>query len=302
MIRLQALAVLVSWAGATLVLGQIGWFRRPRLADRIRPYTPAAAGRTAPLGILSGTSFREVIRPLARGFGDRLSRLFGVSDELSLRLARAHSPLTVTGFRSRQLGTCVGALGLGALSSLAFSPPPVIVLLLLTGLPLLSFLVLEQQALAQARRFQRRIFLELPIVTEQLGMLIGAGYSLGAGLNRLSQRGTGACATDLDQVCARVRQGLSDIDALREWAQLAEVDALTRLVNVLALHREGGDLGRLISEEARTIRNDVHRELIESIERRGQQVWIPVTVATLVPGVLFMVVPFIEAMRLFTTG
>ena len=92
------------------------------------------------------------------------------------------------------------------------------------------------------------------------------------------------------------------MDALREWARLADVDALTRLVNVLALHREGGDLGRLISEEARTIRSEVHRELIESIERRGQQVWIPVTVATLVPGVLFMVVPFIEAMRLFTTG
>ena len=75
-----------------------------------------------------------------------------------------------------------------------------------------------------------------------------------------------------------------------------------RLVAVLALNREAGDLGRLISEEARTIRGDAHRELIETIERRGQQVWIPVTVATLVPGVIFMAVPFIEAMRLFTTG
>ena len=58
----------------------------------------------------------------------------------------------------------------------------------------------------------------------------------------------------------------------------------------------------LITEEARAIRRDAHRELIETIERRGQQVWIPVTVATLVPGVLFMAVPFIEAMRLFTSG
>ena len=302
MIRLDALAILAAWAGATLLLGQIGWFRRPRLADRIRPYTPGTSGPPAPLGILSVTSFREVIRPLARGLGDRLSRVFGVSDELSVRLARAHSPLTVTAFRTRQLGAGVVALGLAALAAVATSPPPIISLLLLVGLPLLCFLVLEQRALIEAKRWQRRIFLELPVVTEQLGMLIGAGYSLGAGLNRLSQRGTGACATDLDHVCARVRQGLSDVDALREWARLADVDALTRLVSVLALHREGGDLGRLISEEARTIRSEVHRELIESIERRGQQVWIPVTVATLVPGVLFLVVPFIEAVRLFTTG
>jgi tight adherence protein C len=58
----------------------------------------------------------------------------------------------------------------------------------------------------------------------------------------------------------------------------------------------------LISEEARSIRRDVQRERVEAIERRAQQVWIPVTVAALVPGVLFLIVPFVEAMRLFTTG
>ena len=71
-------------------------------------------------------------------------------------------------------------------------------------------------------------------------------------------------------------------------------------MQVLALNREAGDLGRLISEEARAIRRDVQRELVEQIERRGQQVWIPVTVATLLPGTLFLAVPFIEAMRLFS--
>jgi hypothetical protein len=67
---------------------------------------------------------------------------------------------------------------------------------------------------------------------------------------------------------------------------VADVGALHRLVGVLALNRQSGDLGRLIGEEARVIRRDVHRELIETIERRGQQVWIPVTVAALVPGVI----------------
>jgi hypothetical protein len=45
----------------------------------------------------------------------------------------------------------------------------------------------------------------------------------------------------------------------------------------------------------------VHRDLVEIIEKRGQQVWIPVTVATLVPGLLFLAVPFTEALRLFTS-
>jgi hypothetical protein len=90
--------------------------------------------------------------------------------------------------------------------------------------------------------------------------------------------------------------------ALSEWAALAGVPAVDRLVSVLALDREAADLGRLLTEEARSVRAEVHRELVETIERRGQQVWIPVTVATLLPGVLFLAVPFVEAMSLFTSG
>ncbi len=96
---------------------------------------------------------------------------------------------------------------------------------------------------------------------------------------------------------ARVRQGRTEAEALREWAELADVDAVDRLVAVLALNREATDLGRLIAEEARKIRRDVHRELIETMEKRGQQVWIPVTVATLVPGVIFIAIPFTQALE-----
>ena len=103
-------------------------------------------------------------------------------------------------------------------------------------------------------------------------------------------------------MCGRIRQGLGEQAALVEWAELADVEALDRLVSVLALNRQAADLGRLISEEARAMRRDAQRRLIETIERRAQQVWMPVTVAALVPGVLFLVVPFVQAMRLFTTA
>jgi Flp pilus assembly protein TadB len=131
-------------------------------------------------------------------------------------------------------------------------------------------------------------------------MLLSAGYSLSAALNRLAVRGTGVAAQDLARVCGRIRQGLTEVEALREWATVAEVEALHRLVPILALNQEASDLGRLVSEEARAIRRDAHRELVETIERRSQQVWIPVTVAALVPGVLFLAVPFMQALRLFS--
>jgi Flp pilus assembly protein TadB len=130
-------------------------------------------------------------------------------------------------------------------------------------------------------------------------MLLSAGFSLGAALNRIAQRGSGATARDLQRLSGRIRQGLSEIDAIREWADILRVPALDRLVPVLAMNREASDLGRLLSDEARAIRRDVQRELVETMERRGQEVWIPVTIATLVPGVIFLAIPFIEALRLF---
>jgi Flp pilus assembly protein TadB len=231
--------------------------------------------------------------------GEQAARAFGVTESLAVRLERVHSPLDVTAFRVRQLAWAVaGLVGAGVVAAAAGQSGPVALVFVLGG-PVLAFLVVEQQLATASARWQRRIFLELPVVSEQLGMLLGAGYSLGAALSRLATRGTGACGRDLVRVTGRIRQGLTEVEALREWATVADVDALRRLVSVLSLNRQAGDLGRLIGDEARSIRRDVHRELVETIERRGQQVWIPVTVAALVPGVIFLAVPFIEALRLF---
>ena len=297
--QILALATLSLFVGSTLLLSELRWFRRRPLVDRLAPYVPGGHGAQRRGAIMSAASFGQVIGPLARAIGGAVARAFGVSEALALRLERVHSPLDVTGFRVRQLAWSGAGLVGGALAAAALGLGGVPALLFVVGGAALAFLVVEQQLAAESARWQRRIFLELPVVAEQLGMLIGAGYSLGAALGRLGSRGKGACGRDLVRVTGRVRQGLTEVEALREWAAVVDVDALDRLVGVLALNRQAGDLGRLIGDEARSVRRDVHRELVETIERRGQQVWIPVTVATLVPGVIFLAVPFIEALRLF---
>ena len=290
---------LVLWCGATLLLSERRWFSRHPLEDRLRPYVAGGWRRPSRSGVLSVDSFRDVIAPLASAIGERLGRLFGIHEALSTRLQRIHSPLDATALRVRQLGWAAAAFGLASVVTATVSPPIVVGLLLVLGGPLLAFLVIEQQIAAQSARWQRRLFLELPVISEQIGMLLTAGFSLGAALARVSERGSGACAQDLARVGRRVRQGLSDTEALREWAELADVAAVERLVSVLSLNRDTGDLGRLIAEEARSVRREVHRQLAAQLDRRAQQVWIPVTVATLVPGTIFLAVPFLQAMRLF---
>lgn len=291
------------WTGATLVLSRQRWFSRRTLADRLRPYEPgglAAAG--GPGGWLSVDSFAEVVAPLARALGARAARMVGVDEDLGVRLQRVHSDLDPTAFRVRQLGWTVAGAGAGTLVAVAARPPAAMVLLLLLGTPALAFLFVEEQLALASERRQRRLLLELPVVSEQLGMLLSAGFSLGAAIHRLADRGRGASGHDLRRVVARTRQGVTEIDALREWAAVADLDALARLVAVLALNREAGDIGRLIAEEARSIRREVQRDLIEQIERRSQQVWIPVTVAALVPGAIFIAIPFLEALRAFSAS
>ncbi len=295
-------AGLLVWCGATLVLSEVRWFSRRPLDERLRPYVAGGWQRPARSGVLSVDSFREVIGPLAATVGGRLAHVFGVHEDLATRLVRIHSPLDPTALRVRQLAWAGAGLVAGAGIASTLHLPVAVGSLVVLGAPLLAFLVVEQRVAAASARWQQRTFLELPVVAEQIGMLLSAGYSLGAALDRVARRGTGAVAQDLTRVGRRVRHGLSDVDALREWADLVDVDAVGRLVGVLSLNRDTGDLGRLIAEEARSIRREVQRQLAARIQRRAQQVWIPVTVATLVPGTLFLAVPFLQAMRLFAGG
>ena len=296
------LAGLAAFAGWALVLSELPWFRRRPLVERTAAYVPGGARHRSRPGPLSAVSWRELIEPLARAFGERLARLFGVTEPLATRLERVHATCGPTEFRVRQLGWVGVGFGSGSALVVLVPMPGVVALLVVVGAPLLAFLVVEQQLATASDRWKRHLFLELPVVAEQLGMLLGAGYSLSSALDRLARRGKGACGRDLGRVVERIRLGLSDVAALREWAAVADVIALHRLVGVLALNRQAGDLGRLIGEEARSIRRDVHRELVEAIERRAQQVWVPVTVATLVPGLIFLAVPFVEALRLFSNA
>ena len=291
---------LVLWAGSTLVLSSSRWFSRAPLAARLRPFAPdPSTNRARRPGLLSVESFRDVLRPAAAAFGELLGRLTG-SEDLATRLARVHSPLDPAAFRVRQVGRAGVGLMVGAAAAVVVRPPAAVAVLLLLGVPALTFLLTERSLQEAGIARQQRLATELPVIAEQLAMLLASGWSTGGSLQRVAERGTGVAAEDLAVVVGRIRQGLTEEEALREWRDLVDVAAADRLVAVLAMQRATTDLGRMLAAEAKAIRQDHHRRLIEQLDRRAQQVWIPVTVATLVPGAIFLSIPFIEALRLFT--
>lgn len=284
---------LLGATGSTLVLAGAPWFRRAPLRRRLGPYARHAEPVTRTFDV---RSIGHVIAPGAERVGRRLGEVLGVTDDLATRLERADLPVDAATFRVRQATRAL----LGGLASLALvlvvRPPALLALVVVISTPLLFVLAEEQRVSTAIARRRARIRAELPVVTEQMGLLLSAGYSLPGAVSRLAERSDGTIAADLARVTRRIRQGLGAAAALTEWADRSGVDELHRLVAVLRLHDDAGDLGSLIAQEARAIRAAAHRELLEVIERRSQLVWIPVTVATLVPGLIFLAVPFTAAM------
>lgn len=293
------MALCLLAAGSALIAAELRWFRRRSLPLRLGPYAPA---RTSGLGAGSQQTRSGVLVPLVIGAGNRLATAMGVKEPLELRLRRAGVSLDPAQFRLRQfavglvcaLGAIAGAITLGTSAAVS--------LLLVLGTPALGCLLLEHRLDARIAARRGELAAAMPVVAEQLGLLIGAGHSLRSALTRLSKRASGAVACDLTEVVRGVRQGLSEVEALDRWAETSGLAGVERLVGVLALHREAGDLAALIAQEAAAMRSEAHRDLIEAIERRNQLVWVPVTVATLVPGLILLAVPFLGAMTRVTGG
>jgi hypothetical protein len=283
----------VLWVGATLILSGVRPLHRPSLIRRLRPYLAGGAAVT-PGG-------PEQLHAALLLVGERLDRLLRVVGPLPDRLAQAHHPLDPGAFRFRQLSQAMLALvAVGIAAAVApVGLPPVVVVITVLGTPIVVVALHEQTLAGAARRRTRQVVRELPTVAEQLAMLLGAGRSVPAAVAQLSDRGRGACADDLGRVARALHQGVGEAVALQAWADLRRVPAVSHLVGVLALAGEATDLERLVEQEAEAIRTDAHRDLLAALERRGQQVWIPVTVATLLPGSMVLLVPFLDALRLF---
>ncbi|MFZ4519060.1 MAG: type II secretion system F family protein [Microthrixaceae bacterium] len=287
-------SLLLLLAGTALLLSHVPWCARRPLGHRLAPYVAGSGGRP-----------RAVVRDrrdLADLLGRRVAKVLGVRDDLSSRLRRAGRAEEPGAFRLRELTRALVATGLGGAAVLALRPGGAAALVMVTTPPLLTVLADEHGLDAAGARRDRRLLLELPVVAEQLATLLAAGASLPTAIARVAERGRGVAAEELAEVTRRIRRGDGELESLREWADRSTLPAVGRLVGVLSLHRETVDLGRLVTGEARAVRAERHRRLVEDIERRAQLVWVPVTVATLVPGLILLAIPFVAALSQVTGG
>lgn len=287
---LVAIAATFFSAGASMLMAGITAHRGPSLVQRLGPYTPRGDQ-------LQARRHREILIDELMKVAESLARGLGVKTSLSVRLARAGRSITPERFRLGQAGTALACAVL-AIGLLIFTELPGSLLVPAVALATaIGYLIAEQSLDSQAKKRTTRYRAEMPLLAEHLAILIGSGMSLSTAINTVSQRSRGLFATDLSNVAMRVNQGMSIEHALTEMARGYEYPELDRLTETLALHQNTSDLARLIAAQAESLRRANHRRLLAQIETRSQMIWIPVTVAALVPGSLLLAAPLLQAVK-----
>ncbi len=232
----------------------------------------------------------------ASAFVQRIAALADADAELAARLREAGIARSPFEFRARQVGGAAAGLAASGAALAGAGVRPLLALAGALGVAAAAYGAWEH-ILARSTALRRtQITEELPIVAEQIGMLLASGMSLTSALDAVARRGHGVCAEGMERVGARVAGGAAVEVALAEWADEAGSAEIRRFVGVLTLHEDTTDVAALVSDEARSARMEAHRRLIAHIERRSEQVWIPVTVAALVPGCVLLAIPFSDAL------
>ena len=232
----------------------------------------------------------------AASLAQRVAALANADAELAARLSHAGISRSPIDFRARQVGGAVAGLAASGVALSAAGMKPVLALAGALAVAAAVYGACEHWLERSTASRRAQIVDELPIVAEQIGMLLASGMSLTSALDVAARRGHGICAEGLERAGARVAGGTTVEVALAEWADDAGSAEIRRFVGVLTLHEDTTDVAALVSDEARAARMEAHRRLIAHIERRSEQVWIPVTVAALVPGCVLLAIPFSDAL------
>jgi tight adherence protein C len=230
-----------------------------------------------------------LLRGLARAGGSLRSRAAPPPRDLAARIEAAGSPggLGVRELMAAKLAAAlVGApagLMLGALA------PGRLVLLIVPGTPLATFLApdvwLGRRAAERARRVRR----DLPAMLDLLRVTVEAGAPLTAALSEVGRHASGPLAEEWRAVGSLVELGEPlgrSLDRMSDRLPLPEVRALVGALE--RARRHGAPPGRALAAQAREARFELRRRVQEHAARAGPKIQLVVALL-LVPSVLLLV-------------
>ena len=297
------LAAASAAAGICLVTA---WFRArtPSLDARLAPYVRPADGRDW-VAHSAGSRFAvtRLAAPVVRDVGRVLEKWGSSAADVTSRLERAGSPLTVEQFRAQQVAW--GALGLGAGFAAATMlrvarDAPLVTLLVLVAASAIGGALARDGALSNAARSRtRRIVAELPTIADLLALAVAAGEGARAALERVASTTSGALAEELRRALADARSGEPLSRALSEMAARTGAQPLRRFVDgIVAAIDLGTPLAGVLRSQAHDARVAGREQLMEQGGKREIAMLVPVVFLILPVTIVFAIYPGLIAIRL----
>ncbi|MDP9834906.1 tight adherence protein C [Gleimia europaea] len=257
---------------------------------------------------------RLVVRVLASGRDDRRTRpklgwisplwekLGSTAVSVTDRLDALSSKTTLERFRLQQF--LAGIAGVTAMTLVTFAiaaARPVSILqwivMMLIGF-VAGAMVFDRILTVRVNAISRKVSSQVADAAELLALSVSAGESVPAALRRVQQIVGPELATQLGATLEDIDNGASVTRALGKLRRTTRSPQLGRLLDTLVASMErGAPLATTLREQARDLRDEARRALMESGGKREVAMLFPVVFIILPVTVVFALYPGLVALR-----
>nr|MDK8532999.1 type II secretion system F family protein [Gleimia europaea] len=257
---------------------------------------------------------RLVVRVLASGRDDRRTRpklgwisplwekLGSTAVSVTDRLDALSSKTTLERFRLQQF--LAGIAGVTAMTLVTFGVAAVrpVSILQWIVMMLIGFvagaMVFDRILTVRVNAISRKVSSQVADAAELLALSVSAGESVPAALRRVQQIVGPELATQLGATLEDIDNGASVTRALGKLRRTTRSPQLGRLLDTLVASMErGAPLATTLREQARDLRDEARRALMESGGKREVAMLFPVVFIILPVTVVFALYPGLVALR-----
>jgi histone H3/H4 len=173
------------------------------------------------------------------------------------------------------------------------------VYMLLTAVLTPAILVIGSVCLRELhiKALSRRLNLHQPLLFENLTQVLSEGRSFDVALKAATENS----GFEFYHIFGR---GLSEpipYEDQREYLiTAANVFSLPRLRLLLEVTRDrriSSEIPQIVNAVREAVSEDIHRDTLKLVEHRSQLVWIPVSIAVLIPGTMLLLIPLFNTLK-----
>lgn len=217
-------------------------------------------------------------------------------------IAMIYQPLQnkIQNLSSRQHKMNVHLARYGIFSSLAMTELAILRLITTNDLTLLQQLYISlpcawastsaiHTLISKMGRKKRSLNLDFSLISflEQIHQKMVSGDSFYKSLSTADNIGN----RDITYLQNLIKSGLDPQNCIKLWLDEFETVSKHRLADIFISHSSTAETLALIQNSISWLKSEHKLYLISEIERRNQLVWIPVTIAVLIPGMIFIAIP-----------